>query len=170
MINMNSNKMQKRALVNIDVETTQQYRDDQKRQLIQKYLAKITQRKHEHYKKHKIYKKRNLIAKAAINTLNTLSLTALAITFAGVPFVIISTAVTSSLSAIGTAVLSVVDLERKSHTHHTSYLQYQDLHSNYESMLLRNHLNGDDLYTILTELNAKVGLILDSSEPVSVSS
>lgn len=160
----------KQSLISDDVEMTPTSGVLQKKLLINKYLEKIHQRKQEHYKKYKNYKKRNMLAKGTINALNTLSLTTLAITFAGVPFVIIITAVTSSLSAVGSAVLSVVDLERKSHSHQTSYLQYQDLHSSYESLLLKNHLSGDDLYNILTELNAKVGLILDSSEPVSVSS
>jgi hypothetical protein len=142
---------------------------DKKILIIQKYLARIKERKVRNYKKYTTMKKRLTACKAVINILNTASVTSLAITFAGLPVVLISTAITATLSAIGTGVLTVIDMDRKVQSHHTSYLQLSDLHATYEASLLKTNLTEDEIYHMLQELNTKVGLILDSSEPVSIS-
>ena len=76
-------------------------------------------------------------------------------------------AVSSSLSTIGSAILTVVDFDRKSHSHQTSYLQSKDLHDQFNALLLKNGLSSTGLDAMLAQLNERTGVILDSAEPVS---
>ena len=59
-------------------------------------------------------------------------------------------------------------MEDKSHSHQTSYLQFVELHDTYTAELLVDNLCGQDLDRILTDLNSKVGLILDTCEPIDL--
>jgi hypothetical protein len=141
-----------------------------KMSMIRKRLDSIKHRQREHFRRFKILKKRNIYFKAIINVLNTISVTSLVLTFSVSSITLVVCAVSNSLSAVGTAILSVVDMDAKAHSHQTSYLQFVELHDSYIADVLRDNLTGKDLDRILTELNAKVGLILDNCEPIELSS
>jgi hypothetical protein len=134
---------------------------------IKSSLLTIDALKHRHFQMYKKYKKYNLLLKGTVNVLNTLSVTTLAISFVGIPFILISTAVTSTISSLVTAAMTTVDLDQRTNSHHTSYLQLKDLYDSCTTKLMRPDITEEDLFQMAQELNSKTGLILDSSEPVS---
>ena len=89
--------------------------------MIRQRLVSIKGRLREHFRQFKVW---NLYMKAAINVLNTISVTSLVLTFSGTGITLIVCAVSNSLSAVGTAILSVVNMDAKVHSHQTSYLQF----------------------------------------------
>jgi hypothetical protein len=137
--------------------------------MIRQRLNHIRHRQAEHFKQFKRLNIWNINFKAIINVLNTISVTSLVLTFSGSQTTLVICTISNSISAIGTAVLSVVNMEAKSHSHQTSYLQFVELHDTYIAELLHDNLNGQDLDRILTDLNSKVGLILDNCEPIDLS-
>jgi len=136
--------------------------------VIRQRLGSIKNRQKEHFRQFKKLKIWNLYLKAAINVLNTISVTSLVLTFSGTSLTLIVCAVSNSLSAVGTAILSVVNMDAKVHSHQTSYLQFVELYDTNIAALLQDNLSGQDLDRILADLNAKVGLILDNCEPIEV--
>jgi hypothetical protein len=133
-----------------------------------KRLARIKQRQKEHFRQFKRLRRWNINFKACINVLNTISVTSLVIKLSGATTTLFVVTVSNSLSAIGTAILSVINMDTKVHSHHTSYLQFVDLYDTYIAQLLHDNLDGKDLDRILTDLNTKVGLILDNCEPIEL--
>jgi hypothetical protein len=138
--------------------------------MIRQRLDIIKHRQKEHFRQFKRIKKRNIYFKAIINVLNTISVTSLVLTFSVSSITLVVCAVSNSLSAVGSAILSVVDMDAKAHSHQTSYLQFVELHDSYIAELLHDNLTGQELDRILVDLNAKVGLILDNCEPIELSS
>ena len=136
--------------------------------VIRQRLVSIKDRQKEHFRQFKRLKIWNLYSKAAINVLNTISVTSLVLTFSGANITLIVCAVSNSLSAVGTAILSVVNMDAKVHSHQTSYLQFVELYDTYIAALLHDNLSGQDLDRILADLNSKVGLILDNCEPIEL--
>jgi hypothetical protein len=136
--------------------------------VIRRRLNSIKHLQKEHFRQFRRIKKWNTKLKAFINVLNTISVTSLVMTFSGSDTTLIVCAVSNTMSAIGTAILSVVNMDSKVHSHQTSYLQFVDLHDTYIAALLQDNLNGKDLDRILIDLNTKVGLILDNCEPIEL--
>jgi hypothetical protein len=136
--------------------------------MIRARLDRIKHRQLEHFRQFKRLQRVNTNTNVCINVLNTISVTSLVLTFSGSDTTLIICACSNSLSAIGTAILSVVNMEYKSHSHQTSYLQFVELHDTYTAELLVDNLCGQDLDRILTDLNSKVGLILDTCEPIEL--
>jgi hypothetical protein len=99
--------------------------------------------------------------------LNTISITSIVLLYSENPTTLVVCTVTSSLSAVGTAVHSVLGLESKFHSHQTSYLQFTDLYDTYQAELLRDPITGEDLDRILHEMNTSLGIIRDNCEPLS---
>jgi hypothetical protein len=141
-----------------------------KLKLIRHRLDRIRRRQAEHFRHFRRLNKWNINFKAIINVLNTISVTSLVLTFSGSHTTLILCTVSNSLSAVGTAILTVVNMDALSQSHQTSYLQFAEVHDDYIAELLVNDLNGQDLDRILTEINSKVGLILDNCEPIDLSS
>lgn len=142
---------------------------EEKIKLVKHILKKIKSQSKKHYKKFRKLKKIQTVGKVTINFLNTVSVTSLVITFTALPPVVIISLISSSLSALGSGVMSIIDLSRKITTHQSAYLQLKDIHDSYEATLLKNHLNSEDLDDILKELNVKMGLILDNATNEAVS-
>ena len=141
-----------------------------KMKMIRLRLDSIKRRQKEHFRQFKRLKKRNTHFKALINVLNTISVTSLVLSFSVSSTTLFVCAASNSLSAVGTAILSVVDMDAKVHSHQTSYLQFVDLHETYIAQLLHDNLTGSELDRILIDINAKVSLILDTCEPIEMSS
>lgn len=137
--------------------------------MIRQRLDRIQSRQTEHFRLFKRLTSVNTNLKALINVLNTISVTSMVLTFSGTYTTLVVCAVSNSLSALCTAVLSVVRLDDKVHSHQTSYLQFVEIYDTYIAELLIDDLNGSDLDRILGDLNTKVGLILDKCEPIDLS-
>jgi len=137
--------------------------------MIRQRLNRIQSRQVEHFRLFKRLNTVNTNLKAMINVLNTISVTSLVLTHSGTSMTLIVCTVSNTLSAICTAVMSVVHLDDKVHRHQTSYLQFVELYETYIAELLTDDLNGTDLDRILMDLNSKVGLIMDNCEPINVS-
>ena len=80
--------------------------------------------------------------------------------------VLIASLIVSSIASIATPVMAVLDFKEKQHDNHTSYLQLYDLFNDGKNQLLKASV---DLDGLLANLNAKLGLILDSADVVSIS-
>jgi len=137
--------------------------------LVKDILEDIKKKKKEHYKLFARYKKINTLVKSVINSLNSVSVCSMVLTFTPIsPAVMIVALSCTSLSALTSAVHSSSDIEGKVHSHNTSYLQYTDLYRDVSARLLRNGMSSSDLDNLLSEINDRVGLIEDQSLPVTI--
>ena len=149
------------------IETPDNYND--KKKLIKDILDDVKRRKKEHYKQFGKYKSINTFIKSLVNGLNAVSVCSMVLTFTpSSPVFLIVALSCTSLSAISSAVHSSTDVEGKVHSHNTSYLQYTDLYRDVSARLLRNNLSSLDLDNLLSEINARIGLIEDNSEPITI--
>ena len=137
-----------------------------KADLIHARLQRIDGRRMGHHVRFRRMRKVSIISKCILNVLNTISVTSIVMQFSGEPTTLIVCAATSTLSTLGTALMSVIDLEGKYHSHHTSYLQLTQLYDDNVAKMLQDDLDGPELDRILTSINARMGLILESSEPL----
>ena len=136
--------------------------------MIRSILDDVKKRKAEHYKQFGKFKKINIFTKSLINALNAVSVCSIVLTLTPISPVILIVALTAtSISGITSAVNSALDIEGKVHSHHTSYLQYTDIYRDVSARLLRNGMSSADLDTLLTEINARMGLIEDLSLPIT---
>ena len=134
---------------------------------IRRELIKIKKMYKTHHRKWRIYKRVSTCFKVSINTLNAITISSLVISFTGSFPILILTITSSTISSILSVIHDTVGFPEKYMNHQTSFLQLLDLHSTYNNLLLGDTPN----YTsILNEINAKLGLILDSANVVSVSS
>ena len=139
-----------------------------KKELIKDILNDVKKRKTQHYKQFGKYKKINTFTKSLVNGLNAVSVCSMVLTFMpSNPAVIIIALCATSISAITSAVHSSTDVEGKLYSHNTSYLQYTDLYRDISARLLRNNLTSEDLDNLLSEINARMGLVEDHSEPIT---
>lgn len=147
------------------IETPDNYQG--KIKLIQGILEDVKNKKQAHYKCFARYKKINTFVKSVVNALNAVSVCSMVLTFTPVsPAVMIVALSATSISAISSAVHSSTDIEGKVHSHNTSYLQYTDLYRDISARLLRNGMSSQDLDLLLSEINARMGLIEDQSLPI----
>ena len=134
--------------------------------LIHSRLHSIKERRQAHLSKFHSMRRVNVVCMCVINVLNTVSVTSIVMQFSGEAITLVLTAISSSLSALGTAILSVVDLEGKYHSHQSSYLQLTQLYDDTIARVLQDELDGAELDRILATINSHMGLILESSEPI----
>jgi len=137
-------------------------------EMVNNILEDIKKRKILHYKQFAKFKKANTISKSVINSLNAISVCSMVLTFTPVNSAVMLVAIAAtSVSGITSAIHSSIDIEGKIHSHNTSYLQYTDLYRDVSARLLRNGMSTHDLDLLLSEMNARIGLIEDSSLPIS---
>lgn len=146
-------------------ESSEHKRD--KIKMIRDFLSDIKERKEKHYKKFCSLRGKNATLKAVINALNSVSVCSIVLTFTPVNEVVNIVALSATTaSTIISAVASAYELESKVYSHQTSYLQYVDIHRDISARLYKNGLSSKDLDGILSELNARLGLIEDNSLPI----
>ena len=108
-----------------------------------------------------------MYSKTLINTLNAVSICSIVLNLSPVNQTTIIIALASTtISSLVSAIQSAVDLDFKSHSHNTSYLQYNDTYREVSARLLKNGLTSDDLDLMLYELNNRLNIIEDSSLPI----
>jgi len=136
-------------------------------EMIRQILTDVKKRKNQHYKQFGKYKKINTFTKSVINSLNAVSVCSMVLSFTPIsPAVLIVALSATSISSVGSAVHSSIDVEGKVYSHNTSYLQYTDLYRDVSARLLRNGMSSLDLDNLLSEINARMGLIEDQSLPI----
>lgn len=156
--------MSKEAVLKL-IETPDNYIG--KIEMIRQILADVKKRKNQHYKQFGKYKKINTFTKSFINSLNAISVCSMVLSFTPIsPAVLIVALSATSISSVGSAVHSSIDVEGKVYSHNTSYLQYTDLYRDVSARLLRNGMSSLDLDNLLSEINARMGLIEDQSLPI----
>lgn len=137
-------------------------------EMIRSILNDVKKKKKQHYKQFGKFKKINTFAKSIVNSLNAISVCSMVLTFTPVsPAVLVIALSATSISGIISAVNSSTDIEGKVHSHNTSYLQYTDLYRDISARLLKNGMSSQDLDHLLSEINARMGLIEDQSLPIS---
>lgn len=142
--------------------------NNSKSKLIKQQLSKLKKLYKENHHQYKKNKRINMILKLFVNVLNAVTVSSLVIGFSGAAPVLIVSLTASSLSSIISVVNDSVGFLGKAHQYQTTYLQTLDLFNTYNSKLLIKNSNLDEM---LTEINNKLGLILDSAGPlVSISS
>jgi hypothetical protein len=83
------------------------------------------------------------------------------------PAVLLIVALSSTtISIVTSAIHSSTDIEGKVYSHNTSYLQYTDIFRDVQARLLRNGMSSLDLDNLISEINARMGLIEDFSLPI----
>jgi len=148
------------------IETPNNYND--KVEMIRSILEDVKKRKKKHYNHFGKYKKINTFTKSLVNSLNAVSVCSMVLTFTPVSHSILILALSAtSISGITSAFHSSIDIEGKVHSHNTSYLQYTDLYRDISARLLRNGMTSLDLDNLLSEINARMGLIEDHSLPIT---
>ena len=137
--------------------------------LINSILKNISVKKKKHYAKFSSLKTISGILKIIVNVLNALSVCSMVLTFSPqLVFCVIIALSSTTTSGILSAIITAYELEHKVHSHQTSYLQYVDIHRDVSARLFKNGLSSQDMDHILSELNARLGLIEDGSLPISV--
>ena len=135
--------------------------------LIKSILEDIKKRKEAHYRCFGYYKNLSMYSKSFINTLNAISICSMVVTFTPVnPAILILALSSTTMSGITSALQSAIDIDFKSHSHNTSYLQYGDAFREVSARLLKNGLSSGDLDLMLYELNNRLNIIEDSSLPI----
>lgn len=138
-----------------------------KMKMIKDILKNVKSKKESHYKKWKKLNKINSIIKASINGMNAISVCSLVLSMSPAsPLFMIVALCSTSVSSILSAATTAYELENKSHSHQTSYLQYTDIYRDVSARILRNNISSEDLDVLLVELNVRLGLIEDNSPPL----
>ena len=154
------------VMINVELETINSNYTS-KVKLIRSILDDIKKRKDIHYKNFGVYKNLSMYSKTLINTLNAVSICSIVLNLSPVNQTTIIIALASTtISSLVSAIQSAVDLDFKSHSHNTSYLQYNDTYREVSARLLKNGLTSDDLDLMLYELNNRLNIIEDSSLPI----
>jgi hypothetical protein len=152
-------------LISVESEPLNNYKSKVK--LIRTIVDDVKKRKDVHYKNFGLYKNLSMYSKSMINMLNAVSICSLVVNFMpSAPSVMIIALSSTTLSGLTSALQSAIDLDFKSHSHNTSYLQYGDLYREIDAKLLRNGLTSDALDIMLCELNNRLNIIEDSSLPI----
>jgi len=107
-----------------------------------------------------------MILSSIVTFLNSISITSIALYFAGYRWIIYTSLLSNSLSTILSAIMSVCAFEDKYYSHQTSYLQFREIQSTYQTQYLRYYANSQRLLDLMDELDMKVSIILDNCEPI----
>lgn len=139
-----------------------------KKNLIRLRLKHIKSKSNKFYKKYKKLKKRNTIINVVIATLNATSITTLSIGLTTFPPLLLVSLASTSTSSVLSGMTSVLRLENKISLCYTAFLQLSDLFNEYSNKLFINGVSSTDLDGMLSNLNQKLGLILDATQSVSL--
>jgi hypothetical protein len=138
--------------------------------LLNHVIDDVFRRKENHHRLYVRLRFLYMVMRTIIHIMNAVSITTLVITFYGESIVLIVCATTSSISTMLTTVSTALRLNDRVHNHHNSYVRYKALHDRFRLLALRAGYTEEELQHIVSELNDCIGLILDRSEPISISS
>lgn len=141
--------------------------DRDKKRLIQKQLQTIKNLYKANFKRFKKNKRINSILKVTINLCNAVTVSSVVLSFSGAIPILVVTIVSSSIGGIVSVINDTVNFQEKAEIHKTTYLDMLDIYNTYSNLMLKDVVDYD---SILSEINNKMGLILNSAIPVSTSS
>lgn len=134
-----------------------------KRGLVKEMLLEIKLKEKLNYKKWKKLKRIKSIVRPLLNGLNTISITSIVISISPLAPIMVFVALgSSSLATLGNVITNSYELEAKIHSYNQTYLQYASLYRDTYATIKRNHLTSEQYDDILSDLNARIGLIADN--------
>ena len=137
--------------------------------LLTSRLECIKKRQKEHHRLAVKFESIHRLTKASVHALNAVSMTSLVLTMVGTNSSLIICAVTNGLSAIGTAVLEVLDLNERQVSHYNTHTQLSDLYNHILAATLHDSVTSSMLDTILEDLNQRSALVYDSAPLIRAS-
>lgn len=140
-----------------------------KKELLNNILKGVVQKKKRYYALMLKYKRIDDLTESFIIACGTISVSSLVTTLASSspPLLIVGT-VFSSISTLSGAIKRSCNVTLKYESYKTSYNQLADLERETRAVLVKNHLNGEDLTNLLNEVNQRLSLIEDTSQPIHV--
>ncbi len=138
--------------------------------LLTSRLECLKKRQKEHHRLAVKFASIHRLTKASVHALNAVSMTSLVLTMVGTNSSLIICAVTNGLSALGTAVLEVLDLNGRQVSHYNTHKQLSDLYNNILAATLHDSITSSMLDTILEDLNQRSALVYDSAPLIRASS
>jgi hypothetical protein len=137
-----------------------------KKDMVKKTLIRIKIVKRIHYKKFVKNNKIDLVSKIVLTLINAITISILVLDTQGYNFSMIGV-MTSSISTLVTALLSVVNFSDKKNAHKNTFRELTDLYRSVTEKVLKNGLSSGDYDKILAEMNSILGVIDDNSPPIS---
>lgn len=142
---------------------------EDKKKLLNSILETVAERKRKYYSLMLKYKKIDDLSESFIIGCGTISVSSLVTTLATVnPVLLIVGTVFSSIATLGGAIKRSCNVTMKYESYKTSYTQLSDLEREARIVLVKNHLSGEDLSNLLNEVNQRLSLIEDSSQPIHI--
>jgi hypothetical protein len=138
--------------------------------LLNHVIEDVFCRKEKHHRQYLRLRWIHMILRTIIHIMNAVSITTLVITFYQESLIIIICATTSTVSTLLSTVSTALRINDRVNNHHSSYVRYKALHDRFRLLSIRTGYTEEELQNIVSELNDCIGLILDRSEPISVSS
>jgi hypothetical protein len=133
--------------------------------IINTQLEQIHSQSHAHYISFLYYRRILLWTTIIVNVSNAISVTSLAIYFAGTHTVLMLCLISSSMSTILSIIVTAWGVEDKVHSHQITYLQLQDLTSTYVPAVVHQWRDPVLIQRLLETLNYKTTIIMNTSHP-----
>ena len=139
----------------------------EKKQLINRLLTTVNKKKQIYQKKMVKFKKIDDILETIIIASGWVSISSIITTLSATDktFLLIGTVFTS-FSTILSAMKRVLNVTGKYESYKTSFTQLSDLERETRIVLVKNHLSGDDIVNLLSDMSNRLSLIEDSALPI----
>jgi hypothetical protein len=152
-------------MISVDIET-RTTNLSLKKDMVHKTLKRIHNIKKIHYKKFVKSHKVDITSKLLLSLMNAITISILILDTQGYHFAMVGV-LSSSVSTLFTALLSVVNFSDRKNSHKNTFRELTDLHRSITEKVLKNHLSSEDYDTILSEMNGILGIIDDNAPPIS---
>ena len=140
-----------------------------KRELIYKILGEVSIKKKTYFKKMAKLKRLDDSLEVVITGCGAVAVSSLIATIATInPVTLIIGAVFSSVSTVGGAMKRVYNTQGKYESCKTTFNQLSDLERESRAVLVRNHLESNDLQNLLDDINNRLSLIEDTACPIKI--
>ena len=140
-----------------------------KRELIYKILGEVSLKKKAYFKKMAKLKRLDDSLEVVITGCGAVAVSSLIATIATInPVTLIIGAVFSSVSTVGGAMKRVYNTQGKYESCKTTCNQLSDLERESRAVLVRNHLESNDLQNLLDDINNRLSLIEDTACPIKI--
>lgn len=140
-----------------------------KRELIYKILGEVSLKKKAYFKKMAKLKRLDDSLEVVITGCGAVAVSSLIATIATInPVTLIIGAVFSSVSTVGGAMKRVYNTQGKYESCKTTFNQLSDLERESRAVLVRNHLESNDLQNLLDDINNRLSLIEDTACPIKI--
>lgn len=139
------------------------------KEMIISLLDEVHVKKHAYRKKMIKLKQIDDASEAILMGCGAISVSSLFVTVATInPVTLIIGSVFASINAVGSAVKRVIDIKAKYESCKTTHCQLSDLDRETRAVLVRNHLEKEDIESLLNDVIHRLSLIEDSSLPIRI--